>query len=97
MVDRKRQPAQEGNLEQLSRVELELENRLAPVQPDPEFIRDLHTRLTAPPGMGLEQETHLSDLLIALGVAGGGILILVVMLRLVYEVLKAVGVIRTSR
>lgn len=81
---------------QISKMEFELETRLAPVQPDPEFIRHLHNRLTTPSHMGLEQETPLIDLLIAMAVTGGGIVLVVLILRVVYEILKAVGVIRSG-
>jgi hypothetical protein len=97
MAGKKPDPQAAEDGKRISQVEFELESRLSPVQPDPEFIRHLHSRLTTPSNMGLEPETQLFDLLIALAIAGGGIVILVSMLRLVYEVLKAVGVIRSRR
>jgi hypothetical protein len=97
MVGKKPDPQTTEEGDRISRMELELESRLSPVRPDPEFIRHLHTRLTTPSNMGLEPETPLSDLFIALAISGGGILILVGVLRLVYEVLKMVGVIRTGK
>jgi hypothetical protein len=97
MVDKKPGPRPSEEGKRISQVEFELESRLAPVKPDPEFIRHLHARLTSPTNMGLEQETPFADLMVALAIAGGGIVVLVAVLRLVYEVLKAVGIIRTDR
>ncbi len=95
MAGKKPGPETSEEGKRISEVELELESRLGPVQPDPEFIRHLHTRLTTPSYMGLEPETPFFDLLIALAIAGGGIVVLVVILRVIYEILKAVGVIRS--
>ncbi len=81
----------------ISKMELELETRLAPVQPDPEFIRHLGSRLTKPSSMGLEPETPFSDLAIALAIAGGGIVLVVLILRVVYEILKVLGIVRSDR
>jgi hypothetical protein len=80
----------------ISKMELELESRLAPVRPDPEFIRHLGSRLTKPSSMGLEPETPFSDLAIALAIAGGGIVLVVLILRVVYEILKVVGIVRSG-
>jgi hypothetical protein len=81
----------------ISKMELELQARLAPVKPDPEFIRHLGSRLSQPSTMGLEPETPFSDLAVALAIAGGGIVLFVLVLRVVYEILKAVGIVRTGR
>ncbi len=80
----------------LSDVEIQLESSLSPVKPNPEFIQHLRDRLSTNPVMVLERESHLLDVLIALGTVMGGILILVGLLRGIYEVLVATGVIRSD-
>jgi hypothetical protein len=97
MVGKKPDPHTTEEGKRISQVEFELESHLSPVQPDPEFIRHLHSRLTTPSNMGLEPETRFFDLLIALAIAGSGIVILVSLLRVVYAVLKAIGIIRTGK
>ena len=82
---------------EVSRVEFQLESQLHRMEPDPEFIRNLHNRLTNPSDLILEPQTQISDLLIAFAVASGGILFLVSVLRLIFELLKATGVLRSSR
>jgi hypothetical protein len=97
MAGRKPGPEVSEEGKRISQVESELELRLSPVQPDPEFIRHLHNRLTTPSVMGLEPETPFFDLLVALAIAGGGIVVVVVILRVVYEILKVVGILRPGR
>jgi hypothetical protein len=92
----KRPGAETDDEIRISKMESQLKSRLAPVQPDPEFIRHLGSRLSRPSGMALEPETPFSDLAVALAIAGSGIVILVLILRVVYEILKAVGIVRSG-
>ena len=95
MADKNNRPDELRQPNEFADVETRLETRLMRVSPDPEFIRSLHERLADRSELVLEPETHLRDLLLALAVAGGGILVLVSALRLVYEALRAVGILKT--
>src|SRR5512133_830364 len=97
MVEKKQRREDDYQGTEVSEFEFKLETRLPKMEPDPEFIRSLHSRLVTPSDFGLEPQTQLKDLLIAMAVIGGAFLILVSILRAMYEVLRAVGVLGRSR
>ncbi len=97
MAGKKNYPNEMDRPRGVSDVESRLESQMMTVKPDPEFIRSLQERLADRSDLVLEPETQIRDLLIAMALAGGGILILVTMLRLLYELLIWVGVIKISR
>ncbi len=58
-------------------LENQLKHSLRPVQPNPEFVGHLHTRLTSPPAMTIErrQNAALSLLLLAFSLMSGVFLV----------------------
>ena len=80
----------------LDDMEIQLQSSLSPVKPNPEFVQQLRRRLTSPPTMVLEMRSHLFDLFVALSIVMGGILILVMILRGIYELLVLIGLIRSE-
>lgn len=59
----------------LTGLEQQLQGYLHPVNPDPQFIRVLQHRLTSPPSITIESESHLRALLaIGLGLFSGTLL-----------------------
>ncbi len=97
MAEKKNYPTEMNQARGVSDVESRLESQMMTVRPDPEFIRSLQERLADRSDLVLEPETQIRDLMIAMAVVGGGILIFVTMLRLLYELLIWVGVIKIRR
>ncbi len=97
MAGKKNYPNEVDQARGVSDVESRLQSQMMTVRPDPEFIRNLQERLADRSDLVLEPETQIRDLVIAMAVAGGGILIFVTMLRLLYELLIWVGLIKNRR
>ncbi len=88
MPDRKR----EDDQLELDDLEIQIKDRLGQVTPDPEFVHKLRRNLANSPEMLLEEPRQISNLLLVLGIITGGLLVVTIFARLVYELLAWFGI-----
>jgi hypothetical protein len=88
MPDRKREEDQF----ELDDLEIQIKDRFGKVTPDPEFVHKLRRNLANAPEMMLEEPRRISNLLLVMGIITGGLLVVTIFARLVYELLAWFGV-----
>jgi hypothetical protein len=83
--------------EDLEGFEIELEERFAPVKPNPEFVDRLRRRLAYGQGTELEIPNQMVNLGIVTSILVIGLLLTVGLARLIYDFLRLIGVTHSGR
>jgi hypothetical protein len=83
--------------EDLEGFEIELEERFAPIRPDPQFVDRLRRRLTYPSETELEIPNRIVNLGMTVVILVVGLLLTVGMARFIYDFLALVGIIHPDQ